>query len=39
MPNRQANDEDSTKQEYLTEYSFQLGNEQNHAILKGVTGY
>lgn len=39
MPNRQANDEDSVKQEYLTEYSFQLGNEQNHAILKGVTGY
>lgn len=39
LPNRQANDEDSTKQEYLTEYSFQLGNEQNHAILKGVTGY
>lgn len=39
MPNRQANDEDSVKQEYLTEYSFQLGNEQNHAIIKGVTGY
>jgi len=39
LPGRQANDEDSTKQEYLTEYSFQLGNEQNHAILKGVTGY
>lgn len=39
LPNRQANDEDATKQEYLTEYSFQLGNEQNHAILKGVTGY
>lgn len=39
MPNRQANDEDAVKQEYLTEYSFQLGNEEKHAIIKGVTGY
>jgi len=39
LPNRQAPDEDSVKQEYLTEYSLQVGVEQNHAILRGVTGY
>ena len=39
LPDRQAPDEDSVKQEYLTEYSMQVGTEQNHAILRGVTGY
>lgn len=39
LPDRQAPDEDSVKQEYLTEYSLQVGLEQNHAILRGVTGY
>ena len=39
LPNRQAPDADSTIQEYLTEYSLQVGIEQNHAILRGVTGY
>lgn len=39
LPNRQAPDEDSVKQEYLTEYSLQVGVEQNHAIIRGVTGY
>jgi hypothetical protein len=39
LPDRQAPDEDSIKQEYLTEYSLQVGLEQNHAILRGVTGY
>jgi len=39
LPDRQAPDEDSIKQEYLTEYSLQVGTEQNHAILRGVTGY
>ena len=39
LPDRQAPDEDSIKQEYLTEYSMQVGTEQNHAILRGVTGY
>lgn len=39
LPDRQAPDEDSIKQEYLTEYSLQVGVEQNHAILRGVTGY
>jgi hypothetical protein len=39
LPNRQAPDRDSTIQEYLTEFSLQVGIEQNHAILRGVTGY
>jgi hypothetical protein len=39
LPNRQAPDADTTVQEYLTEYSLQVGVEQNHAILRGVTGY
>jgi hypothetical protein len=39
LPNRQAPDRDATIQEYLTEFSLQVGVEQNHAILRGVTGY
>lgn len=39
LPNRQAPDADTTIQEYLTEFSLQVGIEQNHAILRGVTGY
>ena len=39
LPNRQAPDKDATIQEYLTEFSLQVGVEQNHAILRGVTGY
>jgi len=39
LPNRQAPDEDSVKQEYLTEYSLQVGIEKNHSILKSVTNY
>ena len=39
LPNRQAPDADKTVQEYLTEFSLQVGVEQNHAILRGVTGY
>lgn len=35
---RQGPDQDSTEEEYLTECSFEIGNEKNHAILKGVTG-
>ena len=38
-PNRQAPDEDSNKQEILTEYSFEINLQLTHAILKGVTGY
>ena len=38
-PDRQANDEDSVKQEYLTEWSFEIGNEKKHAIISGITGY
>lgn len=38
-PDRQANDEDSIKQEYLTEWSLELGLEKKHAIISGITGY
>lgn len=38
-PDRQANDEDSLKQEYLTEWSFEIGQEKKHAIIRGITGY
>ena len=37
-PDRQANDEDSIKQEYLTEWSLELGLEKKHAIISGITG-
>lgn len=36
---RQAPDEDSKKSEYLTEWTFRIGNEKNHAVLKAVTAY
>lgn len=38
-PDRQANDEDSVKQEYLTEWSLEIGLEKKHAIISGITGY
>lgn len=38
-PKRQANDEDSQKQEYLTEASFMLKQERKHAWLRGVTDW
>jgi hypothetical protein len=38
-PKRQANDEDSQKQEYLTEWSFMLKQERTHAWLRGVTDW
>jgi hypothetical protein len=38
-PDRQANDEDSVKQEYLTEWSLEVGLEKKHAIISGITGY
>jgi hypothetical protein len=38
-PNRAANDEDSNKQEYLTETSFMLKQERTHAWLRGVTDW
>ena len=37
-PDRQANDEDSVKQEYLTEWSLEIGLEKKHAIISGITG-
>lgn len=35
---RQANDEDSDKSEYLTEWTMRVKQERCHMILKGVTG-
>lgn len=39
MENLQAPDEDSEKHEFRTEWSIEIGNEKNHAILKAVTAY
>ena len=39
LKNRQAPDEDSTKEEYLTEFTLEIGNEKNHAVMKAVTAY
>lgn len=39
LPNRQANDEDSHKQEYLTEGTFTWKLEQVHGLLRGVTAF
>lgn len=36
---RQAPDEDSVKQEYLTEASVEIQHDRRHAILKNATGY
>jgi hypothetical protein len=38
-PKRQDNDEDSQKQEYLTETSFMIKQERTHAWLRGVTDW
>ena len=38
-PKRQANDEDSQKQEYLTETSFMLKQERTHATARGITNW
>lgn len=37
LRNRQANDADRVTEEYLTETSFELHNEQKHAIIKNAT--
>lgn len=39
LPNRQGNDEDSQKGEYLTEACVEFTNEKKHALLSGVTAY
>lgn len=39
QPKRQANDEDSEKQEYLTETSLMVKQERTHAWLRGVTDW
>ncbi|MBA3841009.1 MAG: DUF5309 family protein [Actinobacteria bacterium] len=39
LPGRQGNDEDSKKNEYLTEGCIEFDNEKRHALLLGVTAY
>jgi hypothetical protein len=39
LPDRQAPDEDSVKQEYLTEASFQFVHERSHAKIRNVLSY
>lgn len=39
QPNRAANDEDSNKQEYLTETSLMVKQERTHAWLRGVSDW
>jgi len=39
LPKRAGNDEDSDKQEFLTEQGIAVMHERKHAILKGVTGF
>lgn len=39
LRDRQAPDEDSQKEEVLTEWTLEIGNEKNHAVLKGVTAF
>jgi hypothetical protein len=39
LPDRQGPDEDSTKQEYLTECSFQFIHERTHAMMRNVLSY
>jgi hypothetical protein len=38
-PRRQDNDEDSEKQEYLSEIGLQVNQERRHALITGVTNY
>jgi hypothetical protein len=37
LPNRQANDLDGRKDEYLTECGLQFGQERTHGVLTGIT--
>lgn len=39
LKNRQANDADEVKEEYLSEIGFWLALENRHGFMKGVTGY
>jgi hypothetical protein len=39
LPGRQGNDEDSQKNEYLTEACVEFTNEKKHAAVFGVTAY
>ena len=37
LPNRQPNDQDGTKSEYLSEVSLQFGQQRTHAVITGIT--
>jgi hypothetical protein len=37
LPNRQPNDQDGRKDEYLTEIGLQFGQERTHGVLTGIT--
>lgn len=37
LPNRQPNDQDGTKSEYLSEVSLQFGLQRTHAVITGIT--
>jgi hypothetical protein len=37
LPNRQPNDQDGTKSEYLSEIGLQLGQQKTHAVVTGIT--
>lgn len=37
LPNRQPNDQDGRKDEYLTECGLQFGQEKKHGVLTGIT--
>jgi len=38
LPNRQPNDQDGTKSEYLSECGLRFGLQRTHAIVTGITG-
>jgi Family of unknown function (DUF5309) len=38
LPNRQPNDQDGRKSEYLTEQGLEFGQQRTHGVLSGVTG-
>lgn len=38
LQDRQANDADTYDEEYLTEFSFKVKQEQSHGVIQGVTG-
>jgi hypothetical protein len=37
LPNRQPNDQDGSKDEYLSEVGLQFGLQRTHGVLTGIT--